>query len=93
MAHAHAPRRHVGGTPTLGARKRKGEHIRASPQTLHPSNFLFLSYADPFPGSIGAARDLAALKAAGITHVLNASPAVPCFHQGALTYQRVRREN
>lgn len=32
-------------------------------------------------GSIGAARNIKALQKCGITHILNASPAVPCFFQ------------
>lgn len=35
-----------------------------------------------FVGGVGAARNLAAIRRAGISHVLNASPIVPCFHEG-----------
>ena len=34
-------------------------------------------------GSIGAARNLEALRGCGVTHVVNASPIVPCFHRRA----------
>lgn len=40
-------------------------------------------------GSIGAARNLQALQREGITHVLNASPIVPCFHRRHLRYKVV----
>ena len=39
------------------------------------------------PGSLGAARNLQALQGEGITHVLNASPIVPCFHRRHLRYK------
>ena len=37
-------------------------------------------------GGVGAARDLHRLKVLGVTHVVNASPIVPCFHKKALHY-------
>ena len=37
-------------------------------------------------GSMGAAHNLEALKLAGVTHVLNASPLVPCFYRKEFTY-------
>jgi protein phosphatase slingshot len=43
-------------------------------------------------GALGAARNLKALRKAGITHVLNCSPAVPCFfrdHPNEFTYHVV----
>lgn len=40
-------------------------------------------------GGVGAARDLARLQALGITHVLNASPIVPCFHRKYLHYRNI----
>lgn len=40
-------------------------------------------------GGIAAARNLQALKAAGVSHVVNASPIVPCFHRGRLHYRVV----
>jgi hypothetical protein len=40
-------------------------------------------------GGIGAARNLAALRGLAITHVVNASPIVPCFHAGCLRYRTV----
>ena len=40
-------------------------------------------------GGVGAARNLDALRAAGISHVVNASPLVPCFHKAALRYRVV----
>lgn len=43
-----------------------------------------------YVGGIGAARNLKALRKAGITHVVNASPVVPCFFrdnpEGAFEY-------
>lgn len=42
-----------------------------------------------FIGGVGAARDLKALQALGVTHVLNASPIVPCFHRKHLRYKAV----
>ncbi|RMZ57025.1 hypothetical protein APUTEX25_002257 [Auxenochlorella protothecoides] len=43
-----------------------------------------------YVGGIGAARNLRAMRKAGITHVVNASPVVPCFFrdapEGAVTY-------
>ena len=43
----------------------------------------------PPAGGIGAARNLAALKSLAITHVVNASPIVPCFHAACLRYRTV----
>ena len=40
-------------------------------------------------GAIGAARDLESLCERGVTHVLNASPVVPCFHKKHLRYHVV----
>ena len=40
-------------------------------------------------GGIAAARNLRALKAAGISHVVNASPIVPCFHRSKMRYRVV----
>jgi len=40
-------------------------------------------------GGIGAARNLGALKSLAITHVVNASPIVPCFHAACLRYRTV----
>ena len=40
-------------------------------------------------GGIGAARNLAGLQEQGVTHVLNVSPVVPCFHRKALRYKTV----
>ena len=37
-------------------------------------------------GSMGAAHNLEALKLAGVTHVLNASPLVPCFYRKEFRY-------
>lgn len=46
-----------------------------------------------FVGGIGAARNLKALRKAGVTHILNCSPAVPCFFrdnpEGAFIYHTV----
>ncbi len=38
---------------------------------------------------MGAARDLEALQTLGVTHVLNASPIVPCFHRRKLRYKNL----
>ena len=43
----------------------------------------------PSAGGIGAARNLAALTTLAITHVVNASPIVPCFHAACLRYRTV----
>lgn len=40
-------------------------------------------------GGVGAARDLEALDALGVTHVVNASPIVPCFHRKRLRYRSI----
>lgn len=40
-------------------------------------------------GSLGAARNLEGLRKRGVTHVLNASPIVPCFHRGHFRYKCV----
>lgn len=40
-------------------------------------------------GGVGAARDFERLNALGITHVVNASPLVPCFHKKTLHYRSV----
>lgn len=40
-------------------------------------------------GGVGAARELQRLQDLGVTHVVNASPIVPCFHRKALHYQTV----
>lgn len=42
-----------------------------------------------FIGGVGAARDLEALEALGVTHVVNASPIVPCFHRKRLRYRSI----
>lgn len=42
-----------------------------------------------FIGAIGAAKSLEALAALGITHIVNASPIVPCYHKDTLRYQLV----
>ena len=42
-----------------------------------------------FVGPIGAARSLESLQKNGITHVLNASPVIPCFHKRHLRYKKV----
>jgi protein-tyrosine phosphatase len=42
-----------------------------------------------FLGGIGAARNLSGLQEQGVTHVLNMSPVVPCFHRKALRYKTV----
>lgn len=41
-------------------------------------------------GAISAARDLEGLRERGVTHVLNASPVVPCFHKKHLHYHVVQ---
>lgn len=40
-------------------------------------------------GPIGAARNLDSLQKSGITHVLNASPVIPCFHKRHLRYKKI----
>ncbi len=40
-------------------------------------------------GSLGAARNLEGLQKRGVTHVLNASPIVPCFHRHHFRYKCV----
>ena len=40
-------------------------------------------------GAISAARDLEGLRERGVTHVLNASPVVPCFYKKHLRYHVV----
>lgn len=40
-------------------------------------------------GGVGAARDLEQLEALGVTHVVNASPIVPCFHRKRLRYRSI----
>lgn len=40
-------------------------------------------------GPIGAARNLESLQKSGITHVLNASPVIPCFHKRHLRYKKI----
>lgn len=42
-----------------------------------------------FVGPIGAARNLESLQKCGISHVLNASPVIPCFHKRHLRYKKV----
>jgi len=44
-----------------------------------------------FIAAVGGAKNLEAIRAAGITHIVNASPLVPCFHEGSpgLEYRRV----
>jgi hypothetical protein len=42
-----------------------------------------------FIGGVGAARDLEKLEALGVTHVVNASPIVPCFHRKRLRYRSI----
>ena len=48
----------------------------------------YLTYHTP-AGSIGAARNLEALRREGVTHILNASPIVPCFHRHQFKYKVV----
>lgn len=45
--------------------------------------------ASVYTGSLGAARNLEGLRKRGVTHVLNASPIVPCFHRGQFRYKCV----
>ncbi|KAK9790753.1 hypothetical protein WJX73_001438 [Symbiochloris irregularis] len=40
-------------------------------------------------GSLGAARSRATLKRLGISHIVNASPVVPCFHRHSFKYKTV----
>ncbi|KAL0030302.1 hypothetical protein WJX77_008447 [Trebouxia sp. C0004] len=40
-------------------------------------------------GPIGAARNLESLQKNGVTHVLNASPVIPCFHKRQLRYKKL----
>ena len=54
-----------------------------------PSCLSRLTWLPPAAGGIGAARNLAALRALAITHVVNASPIVPCFHAACLRYRTV----
>ncbi|KAK9905626.1 hypothetical protein WJX75_003377 [Coccomyxa subellipsoidea] len=42
-----------------------------------------------YVGSLGAARNLEGLQKRGVTHVLNASPIVPCFHRRHFRYKCV----
>ncbi|EIE23642.1 phosphatases II [Coccomyxa subellipsoidea C-169] len=42
-----------------------------------------------YVGSLGAARNLEGLQKRGVTHVLNASPIVPCFHRHHFRYKCV----
>jgi protein-tyrosine phosphatase len=42
-----------------------------------------------FIGSLGAAKNLPALHKEGITHILNASPIVPCYHRRHFRYKVV----
>lgn len=42
-----------------------------------------------FAGSIGAAKNIEALRREGVTHILNASPIVPCFHRQQFKYKVV----
>lgn len=39
-------------------------------------------------GPIGAARNVESLLKSGITHVLNASPVIPCFHKRHFRYKK-----
>jgi hypothetical protein len=43
----------------------------------------------PGTGGVGAARDLEKLEALGVTHIVNASPIVPCFHRKRLRYRSI----
>lgn len=40
-------------------------------------------------GGVGAARDVEKLEELGVTHVVNASPVVPCFHRKRLRYRSI----
>jgi hypothetical protein len=40
-------------------------------------------------GSLGAAKNLPALHREGVTHILNASPIVPCYHRRHFRYKVV----
>jgi protein-tyrosine phosphatase len=42
-----------------------------------------------FIGSLGAAKNLPALHKEGVTHILNASPIVPCYHRRHFRYKVV----
>lgn len=42
-----------------------------------------------FIGSLGAAKNLPALHREGVTHILNASPIVPCYHRRHFRYKVV----
>ena len=57
-------------------------------QVLWFRNFYFLSGRES-AGSIGAAKNLEALRQEGVTHILNASPIVPCFHRQQFKYKIV----
>ena len=50
---------------------------------------LFANYVDAAAGSIGAARSRVTLKRLGISHIVNASPVVPCFHRHTFKYKVV----
>jgi hypothetical protein len=47
----------------------------------------FYSCAVSCAGSVGSAKNVNALIERGVTHVLNASPVVPCFHKKRLRYK------
>lgn len=41
----------------------------------------------PVSGSLGAARNLEGLRKRNVTHIVNASPIVPCFFRGHFRYK------
>lgn len=56
---------------------------------FHISSWLALEKRISFAGSIGAAQNLEGLRDAGITHILNASPLVPCFFKNYFQYLQI----
>ena len=59
-----------------------GKHVSTKFETI-------TECACVYTGSLGAARNLEGLRKRGVTHVLNASPIVPCFHRGHFRYKCV----
>ena len=55
----------------------------SAPTSAQASNLIHCT------GGVGAARDLEKLEALGVTHVVNASPIVPCFHRKRLRYRSI----
>lgn len=57
---------------------------------LRPGVFSAYSfyYLLSIAGPIGAARNVESLLKSGITHVLNASPVIPCFHKRQFRYKK-----